>query len=172
MIEIDYFLFGIVVFGVVSLFAVWSFNRREIAIKRLEEDRKDARQDIAKEQMKQLKQMQYQHELDLQRLELQIQSGQGDMTELFKVVLPILLNRQNAVSESVSESEETAGRITQVSDSAESDVSEAVSSSENEEQKEVRELVKDAEPVTDFRRFVDSAAGDAFFHRYKGLLNK
>lgn len=173
MIEIDYFLFGIVALSLVAVFGIWSFNRREIAIKRLEEDRKDARQDIAKEQTKQLKQMQYQHELDLQRLELQIQSGQDGMADLVKSVLPIFLNKQNVVSESVSETEETAGGITQGLISAESDVSEACSSSDSEEQI-VRECLTEnnAAPVTEFRRFVDSEAGDAFFQKYKNVLLK
>ena len=169
MFDIDYFLYGVFVAGLVAVYGIWSFNQREITIRRLEEDRKDARQDIAKEQMKQMKQMQYQHELDLQKLELQIQNGQDGMAELVKSVLPLVLNKRNAVSENVSEVEElTAG-----SKPVPSLSSEAVSSTkEDEEQKELREYVEDAEPVTDFRRFVDSEAGDAFFHRYQKLLNK
>ena len=91
---IDYII--LFLFFVVSVLAVFLARKTVLDWKKMEEDRKDLRQDAAKQNQLVLKQLQNQHEIDMLRIESAAQNGGADLMTLVQTVLPILLNTKTA----------------------------------------------------------------------------
>ena len=179
---IDYII--LFLFFVVSLVAVFLARKTVLDYKKIEEDRKDLRQDAAKQNQMILKQMQNQHEIDMMRIEAAAQNGGADMMTLLQTVLPILLNNKNdniQMSESEPTPTPTLKSETEAEDGeSETDVKENdsektgqfTSNSPPEPGKSVSDSAPDAEnrPKTLMRQWVDSPDSDRFFLKYKHLM--
>lgn len=170
---IDYIV--LFLFFVVSLVAVFLARKTVLDYKKIEEDRKDMRQDAAKQNQMILKQMQNQHEIDMLRIESAAQNGGADMMTLLQTVLPILLNNKSDNIQ-MSESEPTPTSTNpETREETESAKAESVESeNEGNEKAEVRDKTPESgeSPKTAMRQWVDSPESDVFFEKYKYLLKK
>ena len=166
---IDYII--LFLFFVVSVLAVFLARKTVLDWKKMEEDRKDLRQDAAKQNQLVLKQLQNQHEIDMLRIESAAQNGGADLMTLMQTVLPILLNNKNdniQMSESEPTPIPTLKSETEVKDGeSETDAKEndsektgqeVVSNSPEESVVSVSDSAPDAEsrPKTLMRQWVDS----------------